>query len=119
MGEGDKLMNFAVSDELKKGVVFEYEYDFGTTTTLKLAVVGERKGKSKRISVLARNKPVEYKCGSCGAKATLVCAQCTFDIDKVVFCNKCAKKHECGEEAMLKIVNSPRTGMCGYEGERF
>jgi len=31
-------------------------------------------------------------------------------------CEGCAGEHECGEEMLLPVVNSPRVGMCGYEG---
>jgi hypothetical protein len=27
-----------------------------------------------------------------------------------------SEEHECGEEALLPVVNSPRMGMCGYTG---
>jgi len=48
--------------------------------------------------------------------ATQVCA-----IDAHVFCDKCAKKHakkcvDFAEHASMKVVNSPRMGVCGYEG---
>jgi hypothetical protein len=28
----------------------------------------------------------------------------------------CAGGHECGEEMLLPVVNSPRVAMCGYTG---
>jgi hypothetical protein len=30
--------------------------------------------------------------------------------------NPCAAKHECGEEMLLPVLNSPRAGVCGYCG---
>jgi hypothetical protein len=33
------------------------------------------------------------------------------------FCAKCSEEHEDGEEMMLPVVNSPRMGECGYDGE--
>ena len=33
-----------------------------------------------------------------------------------LLCSHCAKKHECGEDVQLPVVNSPRMGMCGYTG---
>jgi hypothetical protein len=39
------------------------------------------------------------------------------------FCNECAKKHakkcdDFAEYAAMPVVNSPRMGVCGYEGGR-
>ena len=31
-------------------------------------------------------------------------------------CEDCAKTHECGEEMLLPVCNSPRLGVCGYCG---
>lgn len=36
--------------------------------------------------------------------------------DNAAFCDACASKHECGEEMLSPIVDSPRTGVCGYIG---
>lgn len=33
-----------------------------------------------------------------------------------LLCERCAEKHHCGDEMWLPVVNSPRTGMCGYTG---
>ena len=33
-----------------------------------------------------------------------------------LFCDECAGGHECGEETILPVVNSPRVGVCGYTG---
>ncbi len=32
------------------------------------------------------------------------------------YCDKCIEAHECGEDYVMPIVNSPRTGVCGYVG---
>jgi hypothetical protein len=29
----------------------------------------------------------------------------------------CVKDHECGEEMLLPMANSPRAGVCGYTGQ--
>ncbi|MDD4580331.1 MAG: hypothetical protein PHF80_06615 [Methanothrix sp.] len=31
-------------------------------------------------------------------------------------CDECGKTHECGEDMLLPVVNSPRVGMCDYTG---
>ncbi len=117
-GGGDKSMRGAkVGKVLALGQQGTYEYDFGTTTALSLRVVGEREGpvRSKRVTLLARNDPPVIACGKCGQAATVVCSQCVWD-DSRWLCEACGKRHECGEEMFLPVVNSPRVGMCGYAG---
>jgi hypothetical protein len=114
---GDKSMNVRSDKVLSPGIRFSHEYDFGTTTELSLKVVSEREGevKGKSIQVLARNEPPKILCQSCGALATEVCSQCIYDGEGWL-CDKCAEAHECGEEMLLPVVNSPRVGMCAYAG---
>ena len=66
----------------KMGAVFghtgqkgTYDYDFGSTTRLTLERTGERVGRIGRhaVRLLVRNDPLPWKCGKCGAPATLVC----------------------------------------------
>jgi hypothetical protein len=96
---------------------FRYEYDFGSTTELKLKLLAQRKGKigNPRISILARNIEPFIPCGNCGKKATHVCSECRYDREGWL-CDSCAAKHACGEEMLLPVVNSPRVGECGYTG---
>ena len=77
-GDGDKSMNFQLDKVLSVGTPFIHEYDFGTTTTLGLRVVSERKGKIKEMNLLARNNLPNFKC-KCGKPAKDVCSQCIFD----------------------------------------
>ena len=101
---------------LTPGMKFIHEYDFGTTTELDLKVVSEREGAMEGdIQLLARNDPPEITCGECGDPATLMCTECSWE-SKGWLCDKCARKHECGEEMMMPVVNSPRVGVCGYTG---
>ena len=114
---GDEIMDEALGSRLQTGMVFEHQYDFGTTTHLKLKVAGEHvapaiKGEFK---VLARNEPPEYQCAVCGKPATQICTECGYD-GKGNLCDDCATQHECGEEMLLPLVNSPRAGLCGYRG---
>lgn len=120
---GDRSMNLPVGSALRKGLDFEYEYDFGTTTELALNVLSVRRGTwrddRERVRIMARNVPPVIPCASCHrAAATNVCSQCIWeeDISDAWFCDECSKKHECGEEMLLPVVNSPRVGMCGYTG---
>lgn len=113
---GDKSMNVKLNEVLRPGMKFAYEYDFGTTTELSMKCVSEQAGTAKGgIAVAARNNMPEYNCSVCKKPAKEICSQCVFERDALL-CGACSKKHECGEEMLLPVVNSPRMGMCGYTG---
>lgn len=108
-------------DVLTKGLKFSHEYDFGTTTTLRLAVQDEYFGDkpaSEPVQMLARNNMPEYTCGNCGGNGHYICQGCMWEEDNPLFCEKCAEGHEDDDAGhyMLPTVNSPRMGMCGYTG---
>lgn len=115
-----KGMDSTLKDVLTPSMEFYHRYDFGTTTELRLKVISERKGKARRkerVKILARNNPPEITC-KCGKVAEWVCAICVEENvgEDCYFCDECAEEHECGEEMFLPVVNSPRMGVCGYEG---
>lgn len=113
----DESMDVKLNDVLKPGMEFFHEYDFGSTTHLTLKVVSEQESKSKgkTIELLARNEPPPIPCQACGKMATQVCTECLCS-DEGWLCDGCAEEHECGEEMLLPVVNSPRVGTCGYTG---
>lgn len=110
-----KSMRAKLGDLVRPGDWFGYDYDFGTTTRLRLGVLGEREGAlaKGKIEPMARNEPPDLRCG-CGKPATLICTQCIFETDDCWLCDGCAAEHDCGEEMLLPNVNSPRVGMCAY-----
>jgi len=114
----DRSMYQPLEKLLKVGQVFTYEYDFGSTTHLKLKVIAKREGvitsKQDHLQVLARNLPPEIKCKVCGKPATKVVSG-YYNAEESGYCNKCARKSEEYED-MLPVVNSPRIGVCGYTG---
>lgn len=111
-------------DQLDPGLTFYHEYDFGSTTYLKLRVVerrsvGVRAAKSALISdnvlILARNHPPCILCDCCGEPAVRICGNCLW-ADRGYLCEQCSVEHECGVETLLPVTNSPRVGVCGYCG---
>jgi hypothetical protein len=110
-----RMMREPLGSRLKTGLKLDYEYDFGSTTQLTLRVAGEylRPAKDSAFRVLARNEAPGYPCAGCGKPATLCCNACG---DALPLCDGCAKKHECGEDVLLPLINSPRAGVCGYCG---
>jgi hypothetical protein len=100
----------------------DYEYDFGSSTELEISIVAVYSCKAdQKIVLLSRNEPLEIICAICGkAPATQICPYCIYD-EKSIFCDKCAKKHakkcdDFDEECSLPVVNSPRVGVCAYDG---
>lgn len=117
-GEPAKSMNYKLKSVLEKGMTFDYEYDFGSSTDLIIAVVNYRVGSSRKekLIILSRNNPVEIICDTCGKKsAAYVCPECFYEGGGWL-CDDCAKTHECGEDMLLPVCNSPRMGVCGYCG---
>jgi hypothetical protein len=101
---------------LSVGQKFSYTYDFGSSTNLNMRVVTEREGLADpkdAVKLLARNLAPEFKCNVCGATATLILGGVWGDGN--TYCKKHAKKYE-DEGLLLPIVNSPRVGVCGYDG---
>jgi len=113
-----KNMQVKLEEVLSPGQTCSYEYDFGTTTELIMKVISEDEVdmKGKAIQVLARNTLPIIPCDGCGEPATSLCTQCVYE-DKGCLCDTCARSHECGEEMLLPLVNSPRAGVCGYTGQ--
>lgn len=114
---GAKSMNSKIESVAEVGMSLRYEYDFGSTTTLKLKITSElyANNRKNKVRLLSRNIQPEIACSNCGKPASYVCSQCIYNGDGWV-CNECSDKHECGEEMLLPVVNSPRVGVCGYEG---
>ena len=119
---GQVPMSRKIGKALSKAMVLDYEYDFGSTTALTVTVMDAYPVASdKKIALLSRNEPLKIMCSDCGKlPAVELCTVCMYD-EEAVFCEKCAKKHskkceEFADYAAMPVVNSPRMGVCGYEG---
>jgi hypothetical protein len=108
-----RSMNKRLYSVLNLKDTFTHEYDFGSTTYLEGQVMAVREGflGKDKIRILARNNPYAYVCENCGKPATSLCIECESFV-----CDQCQDTHECGEEMILDAVNSPRMGVCAYEG---
>jgi hypothetical protein len=120
--QGDEIANSRKADAIfEPGLVLRHLYDFGTTSETDIKVVGFREGKATTkhpITLLARNQMPEAVCQECGQPAKWLCIECLYEDDASGFlCDEHAEGHpheDYGEPRLL--FNSPRTGMCGYEG---
>jgi len=110
-------MSIELSNVLSPNKKFYHEYDFGSTTYLKLKVVSERESEIKdtSIRIIARNDPPPIMCSYCDRLTTEICTECLWSSGGWL-CDDCAKKHKCSREMFLPVVNSPRTEVCGYMG---
>ena len=113
--------NIPIGQLLKKDMKIDYEYDFGSTTHLKIKVMGEYKVKSPEFVVLlSRNEPLKMLCHVCNKKPAEVMCQACYS-EPYMFCNSCKGGHakkcsDFGDYSEVDIVNSPRMGVCGYDG---
>jgi hypothetical protein len=117
---GDGYDDRSMAQTLKRvlpepGVSFSYEYDFGSTTHLTLRVVDWRTGSVPKepVRILARNEPPVWRCTVCGEPARWICSFC-HDDPEPFYCEEHGAEHECGEDGLLPVVDSPRMGVCGY-----
>ena len=96
-----------------------YQYDFGSTTELCIKTIDIYHGTiegNKKIQILARNAQPLIPCDECNNNlAVQICTECQGDGGGWL-CEVCSQNHECGDEMFLPVVNSPRTGVCGYTG---
>jgi hypothetical protein len=110
-------------DVFAKETALLHLYDFGTTSETEIHVVGSRHGKATTkhpIALMAHNNIPERTCKECGKPAAYLCMECLIEGDEEgqgFLCDDHARDHphtEYGEP--VPLVNSPRLGMCGYEG---
>lgn len=107
-------MHIELDEVLDSGMSFWYEYDFGSTTELKLKVAGviTCDDAPEDVFIAGMNTKPDAVCETCGKPA-----QYHYNVweKEQTFCNICAKDVD-DECYLLPITNSPRTGICGYEG---
>lgn len=136
-GSSAKSMNYKLKDIFSEGLMAEYEYDYGSTTNLTVKVHRYRTGtwRKEAVTILSRNNPPEILCAQCGKNKAQWINPETFYSGEGFYCEEClmaeAKEtYDDEDEAAemepsdyigdfyLEVLNSPRTGICGYDGSR-
>lgn len=115
-GKPAKSMNYKLNSVLEKGMTLTYEYDFGSTTDLVINVrdYTVSSWRKEKVTILSRNNPPEILCDICHEKkAAVFCPEFEYG---AFLCDDCRKKHDFEEDMLLAVCNSPRVGVCGYEG---
>jgi len=118
-GRSEHPMHVAVGTIFgSRGTVVRYEYDFGSTTELRLRALAARTSRSDkrtRVRLLARNEAPRFTCGACEQPATQICP--FWEGDNPFLCDAHSDDHNCDDaDCHLPVVNSPRMGVCGYTG---
>jgi len=104
-----KSMDHKISEVLEAGMEFLYEYDFGTTSRVKIKVISryEDLQNNEPIKLLARNELPKYSCEKCGKSAEVLCGE-IYDLQWL--CKECAKKEELLDFS-IPFKNTPRVGI--------
>lgn len=105
-----------------RGTTVQYDYDFGSTTRVELSLVNAYPfAPEESLRLLTRNEPLPIRCHLCKKQpAVTICSVHMWD-GACMFCEKCADKHakkceDFADYAAMDVVNSPRMGICAYEG---
>jgi len=121
-GFGEEIsMKRRIDDVFKVGTELTHIYDFGTTSETLVKAVELREGKpvtSHPIALLVRNVMPECKCIECKQPAAWLCMECVIEEEVWgTLCDKHAKTHPHDNyDEPIPLVNSPRLGLCGYDG---
>lgn len=119
-------MDVRLKDILMEGMKFSYRYDYGSTTELLIKVQSFRRGRGNgdTITILSRNQPPKILCSVCGTRLAQWTEPEGWYKGTPFWCDECLEESEREEEdgddwfekIVLPVCNSPRMGVCGYEG---
>lgn len=112
--KGSSSRKGSLQSILSPGRSFQYIYDYGSTTELRLKVgdLIRMQDSGEEVTVLGMNNPPAWSCSECVKPA--VCHYSEND-DDTVFCKECSEDPIIDECYLLPITNSPRTGICAFE----
>lgn len=126
-GIRESSMNYKLKDIFSVGMLIKYEYDYGSTTELVIKAQDYRTGtwKKEDVTILSRNNPPLILCSKCGKNpAQWINPEELYDGEEGFWCEECLasmqdedeSEFDDYEEFYLPVCNSPRMGVCGYEG---
>ena len=113
--------NTKISTAFMQKIELTHIYDFGTSSETLIKYIGQRQGKAltkNPIELMARNNMPQIPCMECEKISTHLCIECYYETyDSGLLCDEHTKDHphdNYGEP--MPLFNSPRVGMCGYDG---
>jgi len=114
-------MKEKIYNVFRPGTEITHIYDFGSSTELTVTMVDKRRGvpfNSNPVFLMARNNPPEILCDECEKPAKWIDMASLYEKGNyTVLCTEHAEDDpEIYEDECLPILNSPRTGVCGYTG---
>lgn len=115
-------LDSGVDFTMRVGEIFEedgnctYLYNISTPTLLKLTLKGmiSYKPPNGIICVIARNSSPDYDCDICGNPAFFFCDTYYIEKKKPLLCQDCLQVHDCTDDTIHVIANSPHSGIEGY-----
>ncbi len=122
-GGGEIAKSKRVAQVFEPGVELTHIYDFGSSSETLIKVVGVDEGKpltKHPIFLMARNDGPLVDCMECGEAAGWLCMECLYEYEGEAtgfLCNEHAPKHPHDNYGPpMPLLNSPRSGVCGYAG---
>ncbi|HEY0458962.1 MAG TPA: hypothetical protein VGC97_07385 [Pyrinomonadaceae bacterium] len=119
---GEISMKKKIADVFAREPALFHSYDFGSTTETMVEKIAVREGKpltKHPIFLMSRNILEEAKCFECDKAAEYFCAACLYENEgDGMLCETHAEDHPHADDYgdPSPLVNSPRVGVCGYEG---
>ncbi len=119
---GDEIpKNRRVGEVFNRGTELTHIYDFGTSSETLIKAIGTREGNptpTRPIALMARNLMPQTNCIECGQSAIWLCMECLIEEEQWgTLCDEHAQTHPHDNYGQpIRLVNSPRLGMCGYDG---
>ena len=120
-GSRKAAMTRQIGDVFADGEEWTHIYDFGTSSETLVKAIAAREGKPTTkhpVVLLVRNVAPALTCLECLQPAHWYCEECRVEHElSGTLCEVHAKTHpHDGYGDPIRIVNSPRMGMCGYTG---
>lgn len=114
-------MKEKIYNVFQPGTELVHIYDFGSSTELKITMVDKRRGAPitpNPVFLMARNNQPEILCAECDKPAKWIDMASLYETGNyVLLCTEHAEDDpDIYVDECLPIVNSPRTGVCGYTG---
>ncbi len=101
---------------------WSYVYDHGSSTYLSMTLFGSAQFRKEKnpITLMMRNEVPKFPCAHCEKLADSICSFCVGEWSEAYLCSHCIEKHSCVIDEwepymIMSLLNSPRTGTCGYD----